>query len=97
MLVILSAVPLSHSFMDFQISRLASSCSETVTAKTLVNRAPASISSVKAFNAVPYEQGSLDEVVNRLLGQRVWSWSEMGNVVLEGRVFWRTFRWEWRV
>jgi hypothetical protein len=60
MLVILSAVPLSHSFKAFQISHL--SCGETVTAATHADRSLASISSVKAFNAVPHEQGSLDEV-----------------------------------
>jgi hypothetical protein len=37
----------------------------TVTAATLVDRALASISTVKAFNVAPFEQRTFDELLNR--------------------------------
>ena len=69
-LVILSAVPLLTFVQGLSQSLasplLASERSETATAATLVDRALASIATVKAFNATPYEQRSLDEVLDRL-------------------------------
>jgi ATP-binding cassette subfamily B (MDR/TAP) protein 1 len=69
-LVILSAVPLLSLVQGLSQSLasplLASERSETATAATLVDRALISIATVKAFNAAPYEQRSLDEVLDRL-------------------------------
>jgi ATP-binding cassette subfamily B (MDR/TAP) protein 1 len=69
-LVILSAVPLLTFVQALSQSLanplLASERSESATAATLVDRALASISTVKAFNAAPFEQRTLDKVLNRL-------------------------------
>jgi ATP-binding cassette subfamily B (MDR/TAP) protein 1 len=68
-LVILSAVPLLAFVQALSQSLanplLASERSESATAATLVDRALASISTVKAFNAAPFERRTLDEVLNR--------------------------------
>jgi ATP-binding cassette, subfamily B (MDR/TAP), member 1 len=70
MLVILSAVSLLTFVQALSQSRasplLASERSETATAATLVDSAFASILTVKAYIAAPYEQRSLDEVLDRL-------------------------------
>ena len=66
-LVILSAVPLLTLVQALSQS-LASPSErfETATAATLVDRALASIATVKAFNAVPFEQKTFDAVLHRL-------------------------------
>ena len=66
-LVILSAVPLLTLVQALSQS-LASPSErfETATAATLVDRALASIATVKAFNAVPFEQKTFDTVLHRL-------------------------------
>jgi len=69
-LVILSAVPLLTFVQVLSQSLasplLASERIETATAATLVDRALASIATVKAFNAASYEKSSLDHVLDRL-------------------------------
>jgi ATP-binding cassette subfamily B (MDR/TAP) protein 1 len=66
-LVILSAVPLL-TFVQALPQSLTSPSEwiETATAATLVDCALASIATVKAFNAVPFEQKTFDTVLHRL-------------------------------
>jgi ATP-binding cassette subfamily B (MDR/TAP) protein 1 len=67
-LVILSAVPLL-TFVQALSQSLASTHlnsqrNEAAIAATLIDRALASISTVKAFNTTPYEQWSINDVLS---------------------------------
>lgn len=69
-LVILSAVPvltvIQAISQGLASPRLESERAHTATAATLVDRAVTAIATVKAFNAQPYEERTLNEVLDRL-------------------------------